>query len=140
MFTQRIAAVVLLGATFWAASATLVRADQTGSAKSVQTVAMRRGDIAVRVPEANSKVRPPFEFAGRAQPHSVVTIEASTSDRSGDGNAKPTFKKQTRADDRGNFSVEVVVANADKYIHVHALSVAPNGSSAQTTQTFAVAH
>ena len=139
MHTSRSAAAVLVAALLSAGSTGLARANQSASVKSIETIAMRQGDIAVRVPKANSKVKPPFEFAGRTQPRAVVTIEASTSDNSGDGNAKATFNKQTRADERGHFSVEVAVANARKYVRVHARSVAPDGAEAQTTQLFAVA-
>jgi hypothetical protein len=60
---------------------------------------------------------------GRTQPLSVVKIEAFTSDNPGsDDNMKATFKKQTRADQGGNFSVEVAVASPEKYVHVHARS------------------
>jgi hypothetical protein len=114
---------------------------QPARAQQAETVAVQPGYIQVRLPRPNSMVKPYFEFAGRTAPHSVVTIEAYTNDiKSGYEDVPASFMKRTRADAGGTFSVEVVVAKAQEYVHVHVQSVAPDGSSAQTTESFAVIH
>jgi hypothetical protein len=135
MCTSRIAGLPLLAVLLCTGFTQPVRAAQP------ETIAVQRSFIQVRAPKPNSKVKASFEFAGRTQPLALVTIEAFTNnDPSSYGNVRFSFTKQTRADDGGAFSVEVVVANPQKYVHVHAKSVAPDGSSAQTNQSFAVVH
>jgi hypothetical protein len=134
MSTSRIAGLPLLAVLLCTGFTQPVRAAQP------ETIAVQRNFIQVRIPTPGSKVKPSFEFAGRTQPLAVITIETFTNDQpSSYGNVRFTTKR-TRADDGGAFSVEVVIANAHKYVHVHVKSVASDGSSAQTNQSFAVVH
>jgi hypothetical protein len=119
-------------------SATGQQFSQDWSFYVVPDVSISRNFVQIRSPGTGATVKPSsFQVAGRTLPLSTVTVAASSVPTYANypGLIGPGFSQQTRADPLGNFSTNVSLPNSRGYVRVFVASVAPDGSSAESTVT-----